>query len=149
MALQSGPVSRTRTSQRRYVIHKNKSKQSDGCDFCNITDKSSQFVRGTRFFNVITNIFGYDVWDGCRVTEHLMLIPKRHIHSLGELTSQERERYAKLISEYEAKGYSLYSRAADNITKSVAHQHTHLIKLEPRRKKFLFYIRTPHLLLFK
>jgi hypothetical protein len=36
--------------------------------------------------------------------------------------------YAQLIADFEAQGYSMYLRAPANTTKSVAHQHTHLIK---------------------
>jgi len=145
MGLQSGPVSRTRSSQRQYVLHK----KTAVCEFCNFTSKSPQFIKDEGKFRLIKNIFQYDIWDGCRVQEHLMLVPKRHIQSLSELTTQESAQYGKLVGRYESQGYSLYSRAPDNITKSILHQHTHLIKLEPSRRKFLFYLYKPHLLLFK
>lgn len=149
MGLQSGPVSRTRSSQRRYVVHKKASKPAASCEFCAFTSKSPQFVKKEKQFKLIKNIFYYDLWDGCKVKEHLMLVPTRHVQSLGELTREEKATYGGLVAKYEASGYSLYSRAPDNITKSVPHQHTHLIKLEPRRQKFLLYLRKPHLLIFR
>lgn len=143
-----GPASRKRASQRHYVKHlANIAK--DVCNFCLLTPKSKQTLVSSQHFNIVKNIFGYDIWDGCRVIDHLMIVPKRHIHSLSELTKNEKMQYVTLLCEYERDGYSVYSRSPDNITKSIAHQHTHLIKLDKKRVEAILYLRKPHVMLFK
>ncbi len=52
-----------------------------------------------------------------------MIIPKRHVASLDELTSDEKLDYITLAAKYEADGYSLYARSPGNVTKS-AHINT-------------------------
>ena len=98
---------------------------------------------------MIKNIFGYDLWDGCGVDEHFMIIPKRHVASLAELTSDERIDYMDTIAKYEADGYSLYARSPGNATKSVVHQHMHFMKIDNVRKKWVLYLRRPHVLWMK
>lgn len=144
----SGPLTRTRTSEKKYAKHK-KSSTGNNCEFCSFTKKSEQVIDMSKHFWIIRNIFGYDIWDGCGVIDHLMIVPKRHVHSLSELTTIELGEYAVQLAEYEDRGYSVYSRAAENITKSVPHQHTHFIKLDNKRKKGIFYLRKPHVMLYK
>lgn len=100
-------------------------------------------------FWLVDNIFGYEVWDGCVVEQHLMVVPKRHVHTLKDLKKAEKSQLIEQLATYEADGYSIYARAPQNITKSVAHQHTHLVKLAPKRQKLLFYLRKPHVLFTK
>jgi len=145
--MHAGPSSRKRASQKAYVSHL--ARKNDSCDFCAFTKDSDQVVRSFRHFWIVENIFGYDEWDDNHVVEHLMIVPKRHVVSLGELSPKEAESFAKVLGTYESKGYSIYARAAQNIAKSVLHQHTHLIKLGSTRKKFKLYVRKPHLLISK
>jgi len=100
-------------------------------------------------FVVIKNRFQYAVWDGCKVLDHLMVVPKRHVGGLGELTAQEKTEYVDLLAEYEARGYSFYSRAVHSATRSIIHLHTHLIKLDSKSVKGLFYLKKPHVLLYR
>ncbi|MBM3209984.1 hypothetical protein FJZ39_01410 [Candidatus Saccharibacteria bacterium] len=145
-----GPSSRTRKHQKIYQNYLREHPQTNACSFCTLaTDSRNKIIKETKHCFVIKNRFAYNTWDDCAVNEHLMITPKRHIVSLHELTSDEKDEYFSLVCEYEANGYSLYARAASNITKSIAHQHTHFIKLAPTRHKFLFYLRSPHLLFFK
>lgn len=104
-----------------------------------------QYVGESEYCLIITNVFGYDIWDGCGVVEHMMIIPKRHVASLDELTSDEKLDYVTLAAKYEADGYSLYARSPGNVTKSAIHQHMHLIKTDNTRKKWMIYIRKPHI----
>ena len=143
-----GPISRTRHSERLYSDYKKKH-GSRGCDFCKFTAQSSQIIDTSRAFWIAKNIFGYDLWDGCRVLEHLMIIPKRHVDSIADFTDKEKLDYLDIIATKEKQGYSLYSRAPQNITKSIPHQHTHLLRIEDKRISSALYIRKPHLLLFK
>lgn len=143
-----GPATRKPKNHQKYARHiKNKTDAS--CEFCKFDTKSEQVIaaRGTMF--LVKNIFGYDIWDENDVTDHLMIVPKRHVVSLSELTDKERKTFMELVAEYESQGYSLYARAPQNIIKSVVHQHTHLIKLGQKRKKFHFFLRKPHILLYK
>ena len=91
-------------------------------------------------FWVTRNIFPYTVWDSYFVDEHLMLIPKRHVDSIGKLSDHELMVFGKVLGRYEDAGYSVYGRAATNGSKSVAHQHTHLIKVSSRRIKALVFL---------
>lgn len=91
-------------------------------------------------FWLVANIFPYTIWDNFYVDEHLMLVPKRHIDSIGRFTDEELQTYGELLAEYEDDGYSVYGRAASNSAKSVTHQHTHLIKVSSRRVKTLIFL---------
>lgn len=146
--MQAGPISRTRSAQRNYLRYI-KQHKPEGCDFCAFEKGEPPVLKDAGAFWLVDNVFGYAVWDGCRVEKHLMLVPKRHVHTLADLTKTEKNRLAELLAEYETDGYSIYARAPQNITKSVAHQHTHLVKLAPRRTPFMIYLRKPHLLFFK
>ena len=52
--------------------------------------------------------------------------------------------YMQTIARYSGDGYSLYARHPGSIKGSMPHQHTHLIKIDEKRKKWIFYIRRPH-----
>lgn len=79
---------------------------------------------------VVPNIFPYAVWDFCAVTDHLMVIPKLHTEAIGELEPMMIQEYMELILRYEIEGYNFYARAPKSATKSIAHQHMHLIKTD-------------------
>ncbi len=144
----TGPVTRTRAMQAAYIEYLTSRTSNPACAFCEIpVDQPETIVSESKTALVVENRFGYSIWEGCKVIEHLMVIPKKHRHALSEFTKQEQAEWMKLTSEYEAAGYSLYTRSPDSITKSVAHHHTHFIKLESKRKKFMLYFRKPHLLL--
>jgi ATP adenylyltransferase len=114
------------------------------CPFCNVTDRV--VYAETKTMRVVANKFPYSFWDNRPVAEHILLTPKRHVISLDELTDAEKTEAIHLMSKYEAQGYNVYWRSQDNHTRSVPHQHTHLIKLRPKDTRFLMYIRRPYLL---
>lgn len=89
------------------------------------------------FFIVAKNIFGYQIWDGFEVQEHLLVIPKRFVEGISEFSQQEFEEFQKIIAKYEAKDFSIYARAPKNKSKTVMHQHTHLIKHSSQRLNWL------------
>lgn len=144
----SGPTTRTPKKQRAYHQHQCCDKQrGEGCNFCSIVENGGkQKLAETEHCLVISNLFSYSYWDDCRVTEHMMIIPKRHVVSLAELAEDEKLDYMNLAAKYEAEGYSLYARSPGNTTKSVAHQHTHLIKIDNYQRRFMLYLRKPHIL---
>ena len=128
---------KTQKRYRKYVA----GKPADAlCEFCEFTPSHSQVLRDENTFWVTKNIFPYTVWDSYFVDEHLMLVPKRHVDSIGKFSDQELMVFGKVIGEYEDDGYSVYGRAATNASKSVAHQHTHLIKVSSRRIKALVFL---------
>lgn len=93
--------------------------------------------------------FPYDFWENCKVTEHLLIIPKRHIYSMTEFNAQEVKDYFKIVSKYEARGYNVYSRGVSAATRSRLHMHTHFIKFDGKPKPFTLYIKKPHILITK
>ena len=76
-----------------------------------------------------------------------MVIPKDHRDTLINFTDEEAAEWTRVCARYEEKGYSLYTRSQDNITRSIIHHHTHLIRLGKKRKKYIVYIRKPHILM--
>src|SRR3990167_7791088 len=139
---------RTRKSQniyRKYIDTLDKS----ACEFCKFTPKSKQVLKNLKHFWIVDNVFGYDMWDSSGVVEHIMLVPKRHIESISQLNSNENQEFIDNLGLYEKKGYSIYARSHSNSRKSVAHQHTHFIKTDNKIKRFLLFVKKPHLLFMK
>lgn len=100
--------------------------------------------------NVIPNRVFYDIFEGRRVIDHLMITPKRHVETLKDFTKEEKVEMMDIAGEYEAKGYNVYARGMGSITRSVKHQHTHLLKIDNDRKaKLYLYIGKPYLVIHK
>lgn len=116
-----------------------------GCAFCDDQDLTNRIVFETPDAYVIPNLFPYSMWDMRRVIEHLMIIPKQHVKSLSELSAEARTSIMDLAADYEAKGYNVYARATDSTARTVAHQHTHLIRTEGTPHKVSFYWRKPYI----
>ncbi len=91
-------------------------------------------VRETEYFLVCWNLFQYDLWDGCEVEKHYLVIPKRFVDSVAKFTPEESEEYFKILAYYETKGFSFYARDPKNKQKTVKHQHTHLLKMDFSKK---------------
>ena len=90
-------------------------------------------------------MYPYDIWEFRNVTDHLMIIPRRHVGSLAELTATESKDIMNLFGEYEAMGYNVYARATDSVQRTVPlHQHTHLIKTTKRKARGGFYLEKPY-----
>ena len=138
-----GSIVRNRTHQKAYDKYQ-RGKQATTCQFCEFSADLDHVLSEHRLFWVVRNIFPYHIWDGSRTGEHLMVVPKRHVDSITAFTSDEKAEYLDLLAIYEAKGYSIYLRAAQNTRKSVTHQHTHLIEVRSRIKAQLF-IEKPHI----
>jgi diadenosine tetraphosphate (Ap4A) HIT family hydrolase len=115
------------------------------CEFCSIGKKDPQFVSQTKYFKVIRNIFPYSMWDDHTVKDHLLILPKEHTDTLSSLPQASKIEYVELISKYESKGYNIYARSPGHASKSVIHQHTHLIKSGNRRKQLVVHSRKPYL----
>lgn len=144
-----GSMVRRPSREAAYQAHRRQRTESE-CMFCELVKThGEQVIEETPQCLIIDNIFGYDLWDECGVERHWMIIPKRHVASLNELTDEERLDYMQQVGRFADEGYSLYARAPGNVTGSVAHQHMHLIKIDNKRKKFLFFLRKPHVVVMK
>ena len=143
-SMKAGIVARSRKNQKYYENYV--STRVNACDFCHFTADLDHVLAEFPHFWIVRNLFGYDLWDGMSVGEHLMVVPKRHVDSIGHFTPDEAKEYLDILSEYEAAGYSFYGRAAQNVAKSIPHQHTHLIKLSSKKARALLYVRKPHYL---
>jgi diadenosine tetraphosphate (Ap4A) HIT family hydrolase len=138
---------RYRSKQKEY----DKLLKAEGCPFCEpdnhlLNPHPRKRIEETAHMQVVTNSFPYDVWEQVPVKEHLMLIPRRHVAALAELTADERHEYMDLVCAYEAKGYSVYTRAPRNAIRTVAHLHTHLIRLDACEPHGFISIEKPYIL---
>lgn len=137
-------IVRKRSGEKKYAKYKKTAPK--GCDFCSLKMGDGQVVRELERNWIILTRFPYDFWDSSEVTEHMMVVPKRHVLSLSEYNEAERNEYFNALAEYEGKGYSIYSRGVDIHTRTMPHVHTHLIKLG-KIKNAVLYVRKPHTLL--
>lgn len=120
------------------IIQKN-----NQCPFCIIDIHHEQFVEETENFKIIRNYLPYSIWEGQGVVDHLMIVPKEHTDSLGSLSKETAHEYIKLIDKFVPNGYNIYARASNSKTKSIFHQHTHLIKLDNKDRKIIILLRKP------
>jgi diadenosine tetraphosphate (Ap4A) HIT family hydrolase len=139
-------VGSNRSRRGELSYRKYQAKQPPGCDFCKIEKGHDQYLDETPSFLVIKNRFPYAVWDLQLVEKHLMVIPKKHLGSLSQLTPEQAVEYLQLIGLYEVQGYHVYSRGVNTLTRTVAHQHTHLIKGKGAQKWLVMHVAKPHLL---
>ena len=137
-------ATRSRKQVKDYRKHRKNTTKPDGCAFCLIDIKSSQFISETMHFKIIRNIFGYSLWDSQRVDDHLMIVPKVHTDNLSKLPEKAAIEFVKILGEYEAKHYNVYARAPASVMKTVVHQHTHLIKPSGKPRRFIFFLRKPY-----
>jgi len=140
----AGPLVRKRKTEKRYKQYARQ--RTNDCDFCEFSTDLDHVIAEYPHFWVVTNMFSYDIWDGISVVEHLMVVPKRHVDGIGHFGGAESKEFLKIISQYESDGYSIYARAAQNIAKSIPHQHTHLIKLGNKKARALLFVHKPHVL---
>lgn len=143
MALSGGPSGRNPEMQAIYA-EEMRTRDPNVCNFC---DFASQRVLGTLATHwVIDNLYPYELFDDMVVSDHILIVPKRHIVGISEFTTEERVDFLDTVSEYEEEGYTLFARAPMNKAKSVTHQHSHMIKpnLDRDPIQSLIYKRAPH-----
>lgn len=120
------------------------------CPFCHLDDsrlnpKERRVLKETGYSLVLDALYPYDIWEFRDVTEHLMVIPKRHVASLGELDASERRDIMEIFCEYEAQGYNIYARSIDSVQRSIPlHQHTHFIKTGSQQARGALYLAKPY-----
>lgn len=135
-------ATRSTKEEHSYKLHRRRETGSR-CVFCAISKNDKQYVEETTYFKVIRNLFPYSIWDGQGVHDHLMIIPKAHTDKLGNMNEKAAIEYLQIIDRYESEGYNLYARAPASTVKSVVHQHTHLILLDGKERRFVFLLRKP------
>lgn len=115
----------------------------DPCPFCTLTNR--EILDETETALVIRSEFPYDLWEFREVTDHLLLIPKRHIAKLSQLTGKEKAEVINLMGKYEQLGYNVYGRSEKSVSKSIPdHQHTHLIATTDKKARLGIYLRKPY-----
>lgn len=117
----------------------------EGCPFCNEATLK-RAVEETTHAYVVPNLTQYDLWEAHNVTDHLLVIPKRHVTSLSELNEKERLEIMDIVARYEPQGYNVYARGVGFVNKSVEHQHTHLIKVTNKKPWLTLFLRKPYFL---
>lgn len=116
------------------------------CSFC-----AGQLQAGAICDNdtmyVVPNRVKYDMFEGMKVTDHLMVIPKAHHETIQTFSDAEKLDAMNIISDYEANGYNVYARAVGSVSRSKKHQHTHLIKLDDKQSKVIIFSKKPYVLI--
>lgn len=106
-----------------------KASYTGDCVFCDIADRVPGDIRKeSEGMRIIINAFPYATWDNNRISDHLMIVPKRHVGSMSEFTDDEAREFFQFMKKYESAGYSAYSRTPSNTQRTVTHFHTHLFK---------------------
>ena len=137
-----------RKTIKQYQAFNQSDKAAMGCTFCReVNGPKVRHETATMF--IIPNRVKYDMFEGRRVLDHLMVIPKRHLGSIDDFTNQEKIEQMTIAGEYEAEGYNVYARGRGSVSRSVDHQHTHLIKLSDKKPSFIFFAERPHILVDK
>lgn len=134
-----------RKTIKQYRTFNEGDKAVEGCTFCREVG-SSKALHETATMFIIPNRVKYDMFEGRRVVDHLMVIPKRHVESLHDFTDQEKLDQMTIAGLYEADGYNVYARGKGSVSRSVAHQHTHLIKLSDKKPNVIFFAEKPRIL---
>jgi diadenosine tetraphosphate (Ap4A) HIT family hydrolase len=132
---------RSRKEKRTY--QKYLATASKECAFCN--PPSQNIIEETPNFRVLRNIFPYTFFDFCRVRDHLLIVPKLHTESIGNVPDEAKIEFTKLIDAYESNGYNIYGRTPGSAIKTVPHQHTHCIKTDNQKVWLLLFLRKPYL----
>lgn len=136
-------ATRSRKQSLSYKKYLKRPKANNHCEFCTL--QASSHLVETDSFVVIRNIFPYSLWDNQGVADHLLIVPRIHIFSAGELHQNALTELHRLIATYEREGYNIYLRSATSSAKTVGHQHTHLIKLDNKIRRLIFLSRKPYI----
>lgn len=134
-----------RKTKTKYKKHNAADRMHGECTFCR-DGTLEKIVYENKTMFVIPNRVSYDMFEGRKVTDHVMVIPKAHHESFGAFNDQEKIDAMTIIADYEARGYNVYARGVDSPSRSVKHQHTHLIKLVDKSSNLIIYARKPYVL---
>lgn len=135
-----------RKTKLTYDRHRKNDIKTEDCPFCT-TARMEHIIEENGTMFIVANRVSYDMFEGRRVHEHLMVIPKAHRASIVDFTVDESRDFMSLVGKYEALGYNVYARGFDSPSRSVKHQHTHLIKLADKASSLVIYSKKPYLLI--
>lgn len=138
---------RSRKDEIRRKKHYKKTPLTERCPFCDV--QSKEIVETGNHFYVMIVLFKYTYWDEQNVTDQLMLVPKKHVESISKLPVEAAQEFLDLLGKYESQGYSIYARTPEATSKTIPHQHTHLIKVQGKSKRFMFHLRKPYILIMR
>ncbi len=134
-------------TRKRLKKYKKTAKKTAGCPFCEPNIKDRKIIYKGNSSMVTKNDFGYSIWEGRQVIDHLMVVPFKHVANYKDLSSAEKAEIMDLIAEYEYKGYDVYARGSGSVQKTVpAHQHTHLIKTHGSPASVVVFLKKPYFL---
>jgi diadenosine tetraphosphate (Ap4A) HIT family hydrolase len=133
-----------RKTRQKYARHNSGDKKLDVCTFCNEVKLKKNIIEEGKTMFIINNRVFYDIFEGRKVLDHRMIIPKRHVESFEDFTGEEALEMLQTSARYEKDGYNVYARGVGSIGRTVKHQHTHLIKTDNKPAKAFVYIRKPH-----
>lgn len=131
-------------SRKTRKLYEARQKQKE-CPFCAAATLENS-IKTTEYCFVVPNLTKYDFWEMRNVEDHLLIAPRRHVEGLKDTTKEEREDIMNLIAEYESKNYNIYARSVQSISRSVPHQHTHLIRLSNKQAKVVLFLQRPYFL---
>lgn len=137
-----------RKTKQKYNKYRKNDISLESCAFCTRA-RSEEIVAENDTMYVVPNRVSYDIFEGYKVEDHLMILPKEHRTSIGDFTEGEALDYVRLVGEYEAMGYGVYARGYNSPSRSVAHQHTHLIKISDTPARSVIYNAKPYMLIVK
>ena len=130
----------------RKTIKKYRERQKvSGCPFCS-EETIKQSIAETPHAYIVPNLTQYDLWELHDVVDHLLVVPKRHVLSFAELDEKERLDIMNILAEYESQNYNIYARGEQFVKRSVAHQHTHLIKVSNKKPRMSLFLQKPYML---
>lgn len=135
-----------RKTKMTYKKHNDADAIHQECGFCQAETHERILQQNDTMF-VIPNRVSYDMFEGRKVTDHVMVIPKRHHEDIQSFNDKEKIDSMTIIGDYESRGYNIYARGVGSISRSVKHQHTHLIKLTDKPSRLIIYTRKPYILL--
>lgn len=135
-----------RKTKLTYNKHRKNDSSKDECVFCGDANQERMLEDNETMFVIPNRVF-YDMFEGRRVEDHVMVIPKAHREGYSEFTEKERSDAMALIGDYETKGYNVYARGMGSPSRSVKHQHTHLIKLIDKPSKVIIFTKKPYILI--
>ena len=131
---------RYRKAEKQY-----KNRKDNVCPFCQPLPE--YLVAETPHCFVVKSMFPYELWEFRDVTEHLLVVPKRHVRSFADLSQEERHELMDLIATYESENYNIYARSSFSVQRSIPlHQHTHLIKTGDKHARAAFYAKKPYII---
>jgi diadenosine tetraphosphate (Ap4A) HIT family hydrolase len=132
--------------RRHEKLYQRQKRKPGGCQFCDPAEIDYRLQEQSEHAVVVPNKTPYDVWEHHRVLDNLMVIPKRHVTHLGELTDDELLDIMRLVAQYEEAGYNVYARTNKSPRRSQGHQHTNLIKIDNKPPRLSMVVTKPYLL---